>query len=214
VEATGDHELAAGYALDALEHGERRAFEAHLGSCTVCAEELPSLRAAAASLAYGVAAESAPAALRAELLGTLSEHQASPVVPLWRRAALPVASALAVGAAAAGIAVWAWPSQRSYERPVVVPIEGRPGSLVLTRDNGAFLVVSGLPAAPQPTTYEAWVIHAGHTRPAGTFRGGPGRTIVLLQRRVPPGARVAVSLEPRGGSRTRTGPMLFRTERA
>jgi anti-sigma-K factor RskA len=210
----GDHELAAAYALDALEAYERRAFETHLGSCTVCAEELPSLRAAAAALAYGVEAQAVPAALRAGLLGSLPERRLAPVVPLWRRAALPVASALAAGAAAAGIAVWALPSRPSLGRPVVVPIEGRPGSLVVTRDGDAFLVVSGLPAVPRPTTYEAWVIHAGDTRPAGTFRGGPGRTIVLLRRPVPPGARVAVSLEPRGGSPTLTGPLLFRTERA
>lgn len=209
----GDHELAAAYALDALEAYERGAFEKHLGSCTVCAEELPSLRTAAAALAFGVEPQTVPAPLRADLLASLPEQTLAPVVPLWRRAALPVASALAAGAAAAGIAVWAWPSQPSFGRPVVVPIEGRPGSLVVTRDGDAFLVVSGLPVLPRTATYEAWVTHAGHTRPAGTFRGEPGRTVVALRRTVPEGARVAVSLEPRGGSPTRTGPLLFRTER-
>jgi anti-sigma factor RsiW len=209
---TGDHEQAAAYALDALEHGEFRAFETHLGSCTVCAEELPSLHGTAAALAYAVDAP-VPAPLGASLLAGLPEQTLAPVVPLWRRAALPLAAALAAGAAAAGIAVWAWPSQPAYERPVVVPIEGRTGSLVVARDGEAFLVVSGLPALPPSATYKTWVIRAGRTRPAGTFRGGPGRTIVALRRLVPAGARVAVSLEPRGGLPTRTGPLLFRTER-
>ena len=34
------HELTAGYALDALEPDERARFEAHLGSCEACREEL------------------------------------------------------------------------------------------------------------------------------------------------------------------------------
>ena len=127
MEATRDHELSAAYVLDALEPGEQRAFETHLGSCTVCAEELPSLRAAAAALAYAVESHAAPAALRTDLLGNLTEHRLAPVVPLWRRAALPFVSALAAGAAAAGIAVGLWPSGPSRERAVVVPIEGRAG---------------------------------------------------------------------------------------
>jgi anti-sigma-K factor RskA len=211
VDYAGDHELSAAYALDALERRERSAFEAHLGICTVCAEELPSLRAAAAALAYCAQAPTVPTSVRTGLLGNLPELRSAPVVALWRRVALPVASALAVGAAAAGVALAIRPP--GHERPVVVSVENRPGSLVLTRES-ALLVLPGLPPAPIGTTYEAWVTEGERTWPAGTFRGGPGRIVVVLQRSVPAGARVAVSLEPRGGSNRPTGPLLVRTERA
>ncbi|MEU9386205.1 zf-HC2 domain-containing protein, partial [Streptomyces sp. NPDC048279] len=37
------HSLAAPYALDALEPGERRRFEKHLGGCDRCAAEVRAL---------------------------------------------------------------------------------------------------------------------------------------------------------------------------
>ncbi|MEX2032690.1 MAG: zf-HC2 domain-containing protein, partial [Dehalococcoidia bacterium] len=37
------HDLAPGYALDALDDEDRRAFETHLGECERCREELASL---------------------------------------------------------------------------------------------------------------------------------------------------------------------------
>ena len=46
------HELTAGYVLDALDDAERQTAEEHLGRCTICKEELESLRWAAAALAY------------------------------------------------------------------------------------------------------------------------------------------------------------------
>ena len=212
------HELAAGYVLDALEGDERREFESHLAGCTVCAEELPSLRAAAATLAYAVDTSPAPpASLRAEILerAVPERRTPAPVVPLRRRLAVPVFSAAAAAAGAAGIVLGLWASSSSGpSRPVVVPIEGRQGSLIVTQGGDAFLVVPRLRSAPPGKTYEAWVVLRGVPRPAGTFRGGQERVVVSLDRPVPSGARVAVSLEPAGGSEQPTGPLLLQTESA
>src|ERR671934_597 len=46
------HELSAGYALDVLDDGERRRFEAHLAECERCRDEVDSFRAAASALAF------------------------------------------------------------------------------------------------------------------------------------------------------------------
>ena len=45
------HELAAGYALDALDDDERAAFEQHLAECEQCAADVRGFRETAALLA-------------------------------------------------------------------------------------------------------------------------------------------------------------------
>jgi anti-sigma-K factor RskA len=70
------------------------------------------------------------------------------------------------------------------------------------------LTVRRLPPAPPGTVYEVWVISSGVTLPAGLMRGA----VVALTRPVPRGAAVAVSVEPTGGSRRPTGPLLVRAE--
>ncbi|MFK4112649.1 anti-sigma factor domain-containing protein [Streptomyces sp. NPDC002176] len=61
------HSLAAPYALDALEPGERRRFEKHLAGCGRCTADVRELSEDAARLAWSTAAP-APAALRERVL--------------------------------------------------------------------------------------------------------------------------------------------------
>lgn len=72
------HSLAAPYALDALDHGERRRFEKHLKGCDRCAAEVRALSEDAVRLAWSTAAP-APAALRDRVLAavrTIPQEQA------------------------------------------------------------------------------------------------------------------------------------------
>ncbi|KUN84511.1 anti-sigma factor [Streptomyces bungoensis] len=64
------HSLAAPYALDALEPGERRRFEKHLGDCDRCTGEVRALSEDAVRLAWSTAAP-APAALRARVMAAV-----------------------------------------------------------------------------------------------------------------------------------------------
>ncbi|MFF7972993.1 anti-sigma factor domain-containing protein [Streptomyces sp. NPDC007905] len=64
------HSLAAPYALDALDPGERRRFEKHLKSCDRCAGEVRALAEDAVRLAWSAAAP-APAALRDRVLAAV-----------------------------------------------------------------------------------------------------------------------------------------------
>lgn len=89
------------------------------------------------------------------------------------------------------------------------PLAGAPGHVVVTRSRDAALVVANLERAPSGKTYELWVVDALQPQPAGVFSGGGDRSLVALTRKVPRGARVAVSLEPAGGSRQVTGTLLF-----
>ena len=102
-----DHEWfasASGYALDALDPGERAAFEAHLAQCAVCRDEVRTLRETAALLAHAAPVLSEPAALRDRVLaearrvqpiGTALKGQARRAVP-WLVAAAALVL-LAVG---------------------------------------------------------------------------------------------------------------------
>ncbi|MGA5730983.1 anti-sigma factor [Streptomyces seoulensis] len=64
------HSLAAPYALDALDPGERRRFEKHLAGCGRCTAEVRELSEDAVRLAWSTAAP-APAALRERVLAAV-----------------------------------------------------------------------------------------------------------------------------------------------
>ncbi|GHH18445.1 anti-sigma factor [Streptomyces lanatus] len=64
------HSLAAPYALDALEPGERHRFEKHLRTCDICAAEVRVLSEDAVRLAWSTAA-APPAAMRDRVLAAV-----------------------------------------------------------------------------------------------------------------------------------------------
>ncbi|MBW8481359.1 anti-sigma factor [Actinomadura parmotrematis] len=71
------HTLAGAYALDALDPAERAEFEAHLGECDTCAEEVRGLRETAARLGTA-AARPAPEAMRARVLAEIAQTRQVP----------------------------------------------------------------------------------------------------------------------------------------
>jgi anti-sigma factor ChrR (cupin superfamily) len=75
------HELAAGYALGALDAPDRAAFEEHLlGGCPLCETELGALNGMAGELAASIAAPP-PAGLRARLLERVRTSRAAGALP-------------------------------------------------------------------------------------------------------------------------------------
>jgi hypothetical protein len=189
------HEQAAGFVLDALEMSEARDFERHLELCPACEAELEALRVAAAALAFAGELPPPRAALRRRVLA------ADAIVLRFRRRW--VRPALAAAALAACIAL------------VVVVVARNPKgqniALSLVMDaRGTLLVTHGLRPAPRGKVYEIWFTRGSFATPAGFLYGRSAR----LERPVPPGAGVAVTLEPGRGSRHPTGPLLLRTETA
>ena len=198
------HDLTAAYALDALDADETDAYERHLGQCEECREQLAELNDTAASLAYATVAPAPPPRLRAAILEQAAAERSN-VVPLHRRRWVVRGFAVAAAAAACvavGLAV-------ALSRPTHT---GGVVSVGLTReaDGKAMLTITGLGAAPEGKTYEAWVIPKGHApRPAGLFPGGKP-TIVHLHG-VPQKAVVAVTVERAGGARAPTSTPIVTT---
>jgi anti-sigma-K factor RskA len=226
------HDLVAPYALDALEPGERELFERHLEECASCRAQLAEFQATASALAY---AESTapPPALRKRILEAARAENGAKVLQFPKRRWLFPATAVAAAAAAVvaiGVGLWAasLSSELDRERSAgeasaqaiellgqdarVVSLANAEGGLLVTSGGDAALVVCDLEAAPSDRTYEAWVIQGETPRPAGLFRGGSGCSPVLLDRKVPAGSQVAVTLEQRGGATRPTGPLLVRSE--
>jgi anti-sigma-K factor RskA len=223
------HELAAGYALDALDADDLRTFQAHLATCDRCRDDVAAFRDAAATLAFDVDARTPPESLERRIV-TAARAERTTVVPLRHRWALPAAGMAAVAAAAA-VAVGIWATQLSHSldrersahqrdaRVVAIltqqgaqqiPTKGGSGLLVVSPTRKAVLVANNLAPADHGKTYEAWVVRGARAQPAGLFRGGAGSKVVELTRPVAPGAIVGVTLEHAGGSPTPTGTMLLR----
>jgi anti-sigma-K factor RskA len=196
------HDLTVGYALDALSPEEAEAYEWHLSQCEECREQLAELSETAASLAFGTSAPPPPDRLRNSILDAAAAERSN-VVPLVRRRW--VARGLAVAAAAVacivvGLAVSLSQSNHPAQKwTVAVGSNGK-----------ATLSVSGLAAAPDGKTYEAWVIPAGQApRSAGLFSGNT--SAMHLRGSVPQHAVVAVTIEPSGGSKAPTTEPIFST---
>jgi anti-sigma-K factor RskA len=212
MEANALHDLTAAYALDALDPEEAREYEAHLARCERCRAELAELSEAAGALAYATEAPAPPAELRARILQQ-AQRERSNVVPLRSRWVAPLAAAAAVAACAAiALGIWAASlhGKLSHQQRVAAvlgdptaqrnALAGDRGTLVVSTDGKGVLIVKGLGPAPAGKTYEAWVSSGGSPQPAGTIDGGSKHSLLLLQRPVPRGATVLVTVEKHGGS--------------
>jgi anti-sigma-K factor RskA len=210
------HELAAAYALDALDGNEQRAYETHLAGCESCQEDVVSFRETAAALAYDVDLPPLPETLEHRILNAARAERPN-VVPLGRRrfsgGALAYGIAAVAAVAAIGLGIWASSlrSDLDAERsaaPRVVQLDGADGAVVVTGSGRAALVVPGLDPAPAGKTSEVWVIEDTPQR-AGVMKGGPDGSSVELDRPAPAGSTVAVTVERAGGVDAPTGQPLF-----
>jgi Anti-sigma-K factor rskA, C-terminal/Putative zinc-finger len=198
------HDLAAGFALDALDDDEADEFGQHLAICPDCEDELAGLRVAAVALAFAGELAVPPTRLRERVLDV-----GAPVIPLPRHRRPQLAAAVAVVAAAViAIALRPWDDGGSLGGMKRFTAQGAKATLLVDRSGEAVLSVRRLPPPPAGKAYEIWVIAGGRPAPAGWVRG----TLAVLTRPVPPGASVAVSVEPVAGSRKPTGPLVLRAE--
>jgi anti-sigma-K factor RskA len=218
------HELSAAYALDALDPAEEREFEQHLRTCDDCREDVASFEAAAAALAFGVDSPKPPPALRGRILERVASERAVVVPFRRRRVSFGLVSGLAAAAAvvAVGLGIWAASLSNDLDRnrdlvavlgdPAArsIDLDGADGRLVVAPEGAAALVVRNLDPAPEGQTYQAWVIEGkAPPRPAGLFEGGDRHDALVLDRKVPANAVVAVTVEQDGGVDAPTNQPVF-----
>ncbi len=220
--ADDPHSLVAPYALDALDEQEERNFEEHLAHCERCREDLAGLREAAAMLAYGAKSAAPPPPELKERILDQARAERPNVVPLNRRRrwTIPIGAAAAVAACAAVVfGIWAAtlsnssdPLEKVLSQPGARLVSmGRAGSVAVAPNGDAALAVA-LQRAPAGKTYEAWVIRSGRAERAGLFPGSAGTSVLEVERPVPPGSVVAVTLERAGGVTQPTTKPLAQSE--
>jgi anti-sigma-K factor RskA len=230
VEPNDIHELTVPYALDALDAGEARAFEEHLRRCEPCRDEVAVLRTTAASLAHAAPAAAPPPELRERILATARAERGN-VVPLRPRWAIPLAGAAAVAACVAlAFGIWAQTLNHTLSTREAalrvqaralsiaadpdarrIPLTGGHGALVVDPRGRAALLLSRLPSPGPGKVFEAWVVSGKVAAPAGVFTDGGEETAVALERTVPRGAIVAVTIEPAGGAKQPSGAPILRS---
>lgn len=223
-------DLAAPYALDALDSGERAEFEGHLAECAVCRAEVQSLRETAGLLAHAAPAAALGAALRERILRDARRVRPigarRPRVAPWLAAAACLVLALGLGLAYLREHV---ARERSEEMIVAKgdTIAARDSLIatLLSPDAGtAALAATGqapsarlfwspsrhrvvmavfrLPPAPTGRTYQLWAIAQGKPVSLGTFNTSPDGQ-VIAQMALPADLKfelTAVTEEPAGGS--------------
>lgn len=219
------HDLAAAYALDALDADERARFAQHLETCPPCQQELAVLIEGAAVLAETTAQEP-PAHLKTRILERVASHPTATRPPEKSRVQSrrwQWAFAAAAGFALVFAALLLVVNERLDRAETITAVYGAGDSISISIDTpvgpaeftfsqelglGVF-VERGLAEPAGDRVYELWLVGESGPAPAGIFR--PGGDEVLVTDLVP-GVVLAMTEEPAGGSDQPTGDILFTSE--
>lgn len=229
------HTLTGAYALHALAHEEETRFVAHLATCAACDLEVAEFEATTARLATAVA-ESPPPTLRPAVLAVVaSTRQQRPpsrlaglspeAWPGWLRSPAGVAAALLL-VVALGLGGLAWSQHQDAQqaqalarditavvsdpdqRTVSAPLPGGGTGTVVSAHGRAVFLASGTAAPPKGKVYQLWLIEPQVIRSAGLVptRDGAAQAYVPALGKT---AKIALSVEPAGGSRQPTTTPVF-----
>jgi anti-sigma-K factor RskA len=87
--------------------------------------------------------------------------------------------------------------------------QGIRAELVTLEGDRAVLVAEKMPPAPEGKTYQIWVIKGDTPQPSGLFEPKGGSIVAVVENPVERADAVAVTIEPKGGSKKpTTDPML------
>ena len=216
-------ELIAGHALRALSSEDEERVVVHLAECERCRRRLRETEAVAATLAYGVPQVAPPPELRSRVLAIAEPVVAAPAAapaaepvarpaparangrwwPRFAAVAVPAMALALVGMLAWNISlrndVNANRDDLATGAAVTLPGVGN----VVAQTNGNATLFASLRPAPDGKTYEAWILRGSAALPAGVFKGG-GTVELHLTQSAKPGDKIAVTIEPAGGSQKPT----------
>lgn len=215
------HDLAAAYALDAIEGRELRRYEKHLASCDSCPATVDRLREVAGALASTVELDS-PEGMRhtvLEQLGTTPQETTSPteLAPSPRLRSWVAIAAVTIAAVGVGAVVG---NQLSDNGSLVSEIVAQPDAEVVSLQGPStavanfvystslgqgVLVARGLDDIGDDMTYQAWLIGDGEPVPVGLFRADNGNATFEVVGDLAATAQLGVTIEPAGGSPAPTG---------
>lgn len=237
------HELAAAYALGAVDDLERAAFERHLRTCTKCQEEVASYDGTLVSLATSAPPVAPPASLKASLMEQVAatpqrsarhpEHSASaPTAPSGRswatRGRLLAAAAGVAAAAVVGVAViqpWEQPTSVVVASPAERVLEASDARKFTAAVDGARVILTMSPSQSQaavqtermPSAPAGHVYQLWYLDGLGQPRSAGvmrGEPVQLLEGTTANAIAAAITVEPTGGSKAPTTTPIVRVSMA
>ena len=230
------HQLAAAYALDAVDERERAEFEAHYPTCAVCRPEVAGFRETLSQVAAASAAPP-PASLKASVMAEIgTTRQLSPLLPAsvtdldaFRQRKARIVQALTIAAAVILVGAGAFVvGRRSHSSDgyaaAAAELISRPDTRMIDLQgttsgsfkvawspsaNRAVVIGNGLAAPSAGRAYELWQIDAAGPHAVGLLdKAGAGRVRRVIAVSGSP-TKWAVTVEPDGGVEAPTGDVIF-----
>ncbi|CAJ1580082.1 anti-sigma factor [[Mycobacterium] wendilense] len=218
-------DLAAPYALNALDRAERDELETRLaGAAEADAffDEVRAVRETMATVAAATALEPPPE-LRGRILAAVAADKVRPLRSprRWRSAALAAAAAVVIGLGAVGIGlsmrpaaepstaelIFAAPDVRTVSGPIPT---GGTATFVYSHERDAGVLVMNNVAPPaEGTVYQMWLVDAERATSAGTMDAAtvsPSTTAVVPA--LGDSTTLAFTVEPGAGSEQPTGAVF------
>lgn len=220
------HQLAAAYALDALDDAERQAFEAHYKDCPTCVVEVEEFRAVAGGLAE-TAATPPPDQLRSSVMAAISATPQEGTTPALAESSRSAQSWLAAAAVVVLLALGAIGWSLLDRDPNVDQVANAPDAVAValagsTSEQTAELeivwsdargqvavIASGLDELPDGVAYALWFITDGGVVPAALFRPDGGEIRTVLDVDDVDAAGWGITIEPDTGSPQPTSPVIY-----
>ena len=230
------HQLAAAYALDAVDERERAEFEAHYPTCALCRPEVTGFRETLSQVA-AASATPPPASLKASVMAEIgTTRQLSPLLPAsvtdldaFRQRKARIVRAMTIAAAVILVGAGAFlVGRRSHSddgyAAAAAEIISRPDTRMIDlRGTGggtfkvawspsadrAVVIGNGLAAPSAGKAYELWQIDAAgpHAlRLLDKAGGGQVRRVIDVSGST---TKWAVTVEPDGGVDAPTGDAIF-----
>ncbi len=231
------HQLAAAYALDAVDERERAEFEAHYPTCPVCRPEVAGFRETLSQVAASVAVDP-PSTLKASVMAEIGNtRQLSPLLPdsvvdlaTHRQSRRRMVRVLSVAAALILIALGAFVVGRNsdgssndyaaqaadvFEQPDArtTPLEGTgTGSfkVVWSPSEGRAVVVGdGLPDPGPGKAYELWLVDGEGAHAVRLLDKASDSQVRRVVDVNGSPTQWAITVEPEGGVDQATGDIIF-----
>jgi anti-sigma-K factor RskA len=217
------HTLSGAYAIDALSPEEIESFSTHLEGCQACRDEVRELQAAAARLGASEAI-TPPAALKARVLAAADHLPQLPPKVRSLESARRRRWVAWIGAAAAAVVLVAGAivgvgQLNNSESPVAsgsisqvfdasdaktttVGTPQGPVRVALSAKSGQMAVdTRRLHSLSQSRVYQMWAVHNGRATSVGVIDHPRSGKIMPIPAS---GTRVAITIEPEGGSKKPT----------
>jgi anti-sigma-K factor RskA len=231
-------ELAAAYALGAVEPAEEHVVTGHLATCERPHHEARSLGDAASALPASLDPVVPSAELRRRLMTTVAdtpqERERTPRLvidgtpaqsarsPWWRLSPLPSALAAAALAAAVGLGAWGYgQSEQLADREAALNVIASADAVyaaagdagagwVVESDGKALFIAEGLAELRADRIYELWLIGPDGTPLAvGTLTDADGLVLTTLERSLDDATTFAITVEAERVEAPTSDPVLL-----